>query len=259
MIDRGRARQHRLRQRRVVGKKTRRRRRRHEHRLGPAAPAPPPRSIGKTDWAAGSAGRCPAFVSGVTMNGARNSPSRVPFSGRTCLSGSIACVGQAEAPRPASPPPPRAIRLLPLIGGYSPNLSACRAIVFGDESRAPRRCGSPTARLIGVIPGVMRSSSVASLANDDGGKSRKTARKEHGAENSRSRRIGLIRRCHGSSPDHGEEDADKQKGRSFGAPQLEGNARGDSAVHGFAMEVDVETFDFDLAGDAQADRRNRSP
>ena len=59
-------------------------------------PASPPHSIDRTDWAAGSPAARPPSISGVTMNGARNSPSRVPFSGSRFLSGSIDARGKPK-------------------------------------------------------------------------------------------------------------------------------------------------------------------
>src|ERR1700742_1445092 len=47
-----------------------------------------------------------------------------------------------------------------------------------------------------------------------------------------------------------------KKGAACATPQLrEENVNGGSAVHGFSVEVDVETLDFHLAGDSEADHQ----
>lgn len=44
-----------------------------------------------------------------------------------------------------------------------------------------------------------------------------------------------------------------KKGAPFGGARVAGEKIFASAVHGFAVQIDVETFDFDLAADAQSD------
>ncbi len=77
------------------------------------------------------AGRAPAFVSGVRINRARNRPSRVPFSGNRCRSGSMALPEAEAALQPVR------CRLTPISragdGGIFAELLRGAGDGFGDE------------------------------------------------------------------------------------------------------------------------------
>src|ERR1700741_3575199 len=105
---------------------------------------------------------------GKSGNNARNRPSRVPFNGSTCFSGSMAPfrpkrrLSQDEAASRHSS--------LPVMGGYLPKLSALLAKASGTKA-GTLPLGSPTERLMRSLPGGILPKSSANRANGPAGKS----------------------------------------------------------------------------------------